>query len=336
MGNKSVTIITIFGNVSIFHIGNVSTRRTKKRRHRQYKMIVSIGEILADMVGKKAERSIRFKCFAGGAPFNVACGVAKLGGNVKFIGCVGKDEIGIFLKEYAADVVGLDSEIYTDSERNTTLAFVTLSESGERSFSFFRKNTADYALDISMVKPSLEKADIVHIGSLMLSEKRGRMFAEEVAALVKGAGKLLSFDVNFREDIFESKDAAKAVYAPWLERADILKLSEEESEMFFGKDGELPLLKLSSGKKIFVTLGKKGAKLYENGTMRECGTIDVRVVDTNGAGDAFYAGVLRQIDGGEKDGGRILRYANVCGALTTAKYGATESLPCGGEVVKYL
>ena len=299
-------------------------------------MIVSIGEILADMVGKKAEKSVRFECFAGGAPFNVACGVAKLGGNIKFVGCVGNDEIGVFLKEYAAGVDGLGSEIYTDSERNTTLAFVTLSESGERSFSFFRKNTADYAFDISMAETSVREADIVHIGSLMLSEKRGRMFAEEVAALVKGAGKLLSFDVNFREDIFESKDAAKAVYAPWLERADILKLSEEEAEMFFGKNRERALSELSVGKKIFVTLGKNGAALYENGTMRECGTIDVRVIDTNGAGDAFYAGALRQIDGGEKDGGKILRYANICGALATAKHGATEALPFGSEVEKYL
>lgn len=299
-------------------------------------MIVSIGEILADMVGKKAEKSVRFECFAGGAPFNVACGVAKLGGNIKFVGCVGNDEIGVFLKEYAAGVDGLGSEIYTDSERNTTLAFVTLSESGERSFSFFRKNTADFALDISMVKPSLEKADIVHIGSLMLSEKRGRAFAEKIAALVKGAGKLLSFDVNFREDIFKDKETAKAFYAPWLERADILKLSEEESEMFFGEDKEKSLLKLSVGKKIFVTLGKNGAALYENGTMSECGTIDVRVIDTNGAGDAFYAGALRKIDGGEKDGGKILRYANICGALATTKHGATEALPFGSEVEKYL
>lgn len=299
-------------------------------------MIVSIGEVLADMVGKKTGKSIVFECFAGGAPFNVACGVAKLGGKIKFIGCVGNDEIGVFLREYAAGVNGLDSEIYTDRKRNTTLAFVTLSESGERSFSFFRKNTADYAFDISMAEASVRKADIVHIGSLMLSEKAGREFANKIAALAKNEGKLISFDVNFREDIFESESAAKAVYAPWLERADILKLSEEEAEMFFGQDRETALLRLSEGRKIFVTLGKNGAKLYEDGVTTQCETIDVRVIDTNGAGDAFYAGVLRQIDGGEKDGKKILRYANVCGALTTTKHGATEALPCESDVKKYL
>lgn len=299
-------------------------------------MILSIGEILADMIGKKAEKSIRFECFAGGAPFNVACGVAKLGGKIKFIGCVGQDEIGVFLKDYAEKVVGLESEIYTSADRNTTLAFVTLSDSGERSFSFFRKNTADYAFDISMAETSVKEADIVHIGSLMLSEESGRAFAEKIAALAKRENKKISFDVNFREDMFKDKETAKAFYAPWLERADILKLSEEESEMFFGEDKEKSLLKLSDGKKIFVTLGKNGAKLYENGKVLECATVDVRVIDTNGAGDAFYAGALRQIDGGEQDGRKILRYANICGALATTKHGATEALSVAAEVEKYL
>lgn len=299
-------------------------------------MIVSIGEILADMVGKKAEKSVRFECFAGGAPFNVACGVAKLGGKAKFVGCVGKDEIGDFLKNYAAGVEGLESEIQTVKERNTTLAFVTLSEGGERSFSFFRKNTADYAFDRSVAEPSVREADIVHIGSLMLSEKEGRAFAEDVAALAKKMKKKISFDVNFREDIFADRGEAKSVYAPWLERADILKLSEEEAELFFGGDKKARLTKLSESRKIFVTLGKRGAELYEDGSYTECGTVDVRVIDTNGAGDAFYAGALRQIDAGEQDGRKILRYANVCGALATTKHGATEALPCESEVKKYL
>ena len=89
-------------------------------------MIFCIGEILADMIGTKRGRSIQFECFAGGAPFNVACGIAKLGGNVAFAGCVGDDEIGSFLKNYAAGVANLKSVISTDPTRNTTIAFVTL------------------------------------------------------------------------------------------------------------------------------------------------------------------------------------------------------------------
>ena len=132
----------------------------------------------------------------------MACGIAKLGCRAAFFGCVGNDAVGRFLREYADGVKGLQSRISVSPDRNTTLAFVTLSEEGERSFSFYRRHTADYALELSAVRPLLADADIVHLGSLMLSEEAGRRFAEEVCSAVKESGKKLSFDVNYREDIF--------------------------------------------------------------------------------------------------------------------------------------
>lgn len=299
-------------------------------------MIVCIGEILADMTGTDMGGSYKFACYAGGAPFNVACGIARLGGDVTFAGCVGQDAIGTFLKRYADGVAGLKSRIATDRTRNTTLAFVTLSESGERSFSFFRKNTADYALEMPMVEDLIGQAEIVHIGSLMLSEARGREFAEEVYRCVKRCGKKVSFDVNYREDIYESGEAAKQIYAAWLPRADILKLSEDEAELFFGARADEALRVLSEDKVIFVTLGKAGAKEYAGGQVTHRPTIDVKVVDTNGAGDAFYAGALYEILRGESDPKRILDFANVCGALATTVHGATEVLPPLQEIEGYL
>lgn len=297
-------------------------------------MIFCIGEILADMIGTKRGRSIRFECFAGGAPFNVACGIAKLGGNVAFAGCVGDDEIGSFLKNYAAGVANLKSVISTDPTRNTTIAFVTLNEEGERSFSFFRKNTADYALSLPMAEKLWEEADIIHLGSLMLSEEQGRCFADEVFHKAKTCGKKISFDVNYREDIFDNEETAKHIYTEWLSRADILKLSEDEATMFFGENIDESLKRLSAQRIVFVTLGKAGAAMYADGEKTSRPTADVKVVDTNGAGDAFYAGVLYQIEKGEKCPETILDFANVCGALTTSKHGATEALPSMNEVEK--
>lgn len=299
-------------------------------------MILCIGEILADMIGSKREQSMRFDCFAGGAPFNVACGIAKLGCRAAFFGCVGNDAVGRFLREYADGVKGLQSRISVSHDRNTTLAFVTLSEDGERSFSFYRKHTADYALELSAAVPLLADADIVHLGSLMLSEEAGRRFAEEVCSAVKESGKKLSFDVNYREDIFASAEEAKRIYSAWLERADILKLSDDEADLFFGKNRESSLLRLSEGRKVFVTLGRRGARLYENGTLTERPTVPAATVDTTGAGDAFYAGALSRIDAGETDAGRLLLYANVCGAIATERYGATAALPSADEVNKRL
>ncbi len=294
-------------------------------------MIVCIGEILADMIGKKKGNMIEYSAYAGGAPFNVACGVARLGGNVSFCGRVGKDEVGKFLLGYGNGVSGLNASIVTDGTRNTTLAFVTLDESGERSFAFARKHTADYAFTLQEVESQLEQADIVHLGSLMLSEEEGRAFAEALYARVKQLKKKLSFDVNYRDDIFESGEVAKSIYGKWLDRADILKLSEDEVTLFFGAD-ESKLYALSEGRKIFVTLGKKGSVLYENGVKSSAETIKVTPVDTTGAGDGFYAGALAQIDGGEQNPERILRIANICGALATEKYGAIDGLPTKEEV----
>ena len=106
-------------------------------------MILSIGEILADMVGKQVDGQVSFERKAGGAPFNVACGVARFGGESGFIGCVGDDLIGDFLTDFAK-AQGLSFLRVDKSEKhNTTLAFVELSPEGERSFCFYRKNTAD-------------------------------------------------------------------------------------------------------------------------------------------------------------------------------------------------
>ncbi len=298
-------------------------------------MILSIGEILADMIGTKRGRHVELECFAGGAPFNVAVGVARLGGEVSFLGCVGQDEVGDFLKAYAEEE-GLSEHVKRDETRNTTIAFVTLNEEGERSFSFLRNHTADYALSASDAEPLILQADLVHIGSLMLSEEEGRAFAEWAYAFAKANGKKVSFDVNYREDIFQSAEEAKEIYTGWLSRADVLKLSEDEAALFFGEKQEAELKRLSMGRKVFVTLGKHGSVLYENGVATTCPSICVQVTDTTGAGDAFYAGALAQIDRGVTDARQILSFANVCGALATTKHGATEALPNREEVKKLL
>nr|MDE5943506.1 carbohydrate kinase [Clostridia bacterium] len=107
-------------------------------------MILCIGEILADMIGTVKDGTIWYERKAGGAPFNVACAAKIFGAEVKFAGSVGNDLIGDFLINFA-NGQNLDGVLINrDAERNTTLAFVELDEKGERSFCFYRKNTADY------------------------------------------------------------------------------------------------------------------------------------------------------------------------------------------------
>ena len=179
-------------------------------------MILSIGEILADMVGEKAQSGMVFKSFCGGAPFNVAVGAKNAGAKVGFVGRVGDDPVGRFLisESKKANLEYLDIQI--DQVRNTTLAFVTLTD-GERDFAFYRHDTADFNTDIDQIDfNKYQDLNIIHLGSLMLSEENGKAFANQIAHKATMLNKTLSFDVNFRMDIYKDLQDAITAYKPFV------------------------------------------------------------------------------------------------------------------------
>lgn len=296
-------------------------------------MIISVGEILADMIGTERDGSLFFERKAGGAPLNVACAAKKLGADVAFVGSVGDDLIGKYLQNYAEEKLAGGALISVIPERNTTLAFVQLDKNGERSFCFYRKNTADICLpEIDDVL--LSTANILHIGSLMLSDKRGLRYAQKLALRARNAGIKVSFDINYRSDIFPDEAAAKAAYRGLIELADIVKFSEDELHIFTRSyvDG-------LRGKLVLISLGEKGSEWRFNERGGIVRTIDVRPIDTTGAGDAFLGGVLATLDGKEWTDDvieRALKVGNIAGALNTLSRGAIDGLPDMEEVKKYL
>ncbi|MBQ7913142.1 MAG: carbohydrate kinase [Clostridia bacterium] len=296
-------------------------------------MILCVGEILVDMIGAEKDNTFYYERKAGGAPFNVACAAAKFGAETAFVGCVGDDIIGKFLERFVGEQGLTYSYVKKDAEVNTTLAFVELDKTGERAFCFYRKNTADYRLP-EVPDEIFNQANIVHIGSLMLSEKQGEEYALRLAERAKKAGKLVSFDVNFRDDIFRDTQAAVAVYKQLIERADVVKFSEEETDIFTGAYVESLTDKL-----VCVSLGAKGSEWRYGGKRAQVPSIPVKPVDTTGAGDAFYAGVLSQLDGkswSEEAFNRAFEFGNVCGALNTLGRGAIDCLPDLATVKSYL
>ena len=191
-------------------------------------MILSVGEILADMIGENNGGNMQFSAYCGGAPFNMAVNAHLAGAKVGFIGRVGNDPIGRFVTEQAAKAKLEMLDIQQDDERNTTIAFVTLTN-GERDFAFYRHDTADYHIDAEKIDfGGIKDLTTVHLGSLMLSEDKGRQVAEEIVAKTKQVGALLSFDMNFRMDIYKDFEEAKKSYQPFVMQADILKFSEDE------------------------------------------------------------------------------------------------------------
>ncbi len=306
-------------------------------------MIVCIGEILVDLIGNKNKQTVTYESFAGGAPFNVACGIAKFGGKVGFIGNVGVDLMGKFLKKFASTISFSNLCLTEDSKHNTTLAFVANDEDGERHFSFYRHNTADFHIPKTSLA-QLKKANIVHLGSLMLSEPKGRKLADQIIQTVKDNHQLLSFDVNFRDDLFVNQKTAIEIYQSYACLADFLKLSQDELTLFTqDANYEEGLKKIARpNQTIFLTLGKEGSVFFRNNRLIKESSIVVKSFDTTGAGDAFYAGVLANLD--QKDIRslsdwqikQLLRFGNISGALTTTKKGAIDALPTYQEIIGFL
>ena len=292
-------------------------------------MILSIGEILADMVGEKTEKGLTFSAFIGGAPFNVAVNAKQSGAKVGFVGRVGKDVIGRFCKT-EAEKFGLNHfDLQEDENRNTTIAFVTLTD-GERDFAFNRHDTADYNLDFDKIDfNKYNDLKIIHLGSLMLSEKSGVKFAKKVLKTAKKLNVKLSFDLNFRTDIFGSFEKAKAAYNPYVLSADILKFSDDELRLFTGIDDVETAIKTVARENqlITVTLGSKGSVYYYNGITGTVPTEKVKPIDTTGAGDAFFGTFLANIEGKEYTRENIenaMIKANESGAIATQFMGAIK------------
>ena len=297
-------------------------------------MILCIGEILVDMIAQENNGSISYLRKAGGAPFNVACAISKFGIDSVFIGSVGDDTIGKFLCNFIKKQNLKNYIIEENKNRNTTLAFVDLDEYGERSFCFYRKNTADYILP-AIKDEIINASNIIHIGSLMLSHNEGFEYAKELIKRVHSKGKLVSFDINFRTDIFNDINHAVKVYKEILEMADIVKFSEDEVETFNEK-----YVNSLKDKLVCISLGKDGSKYFYNDLNNTLPSIKVNPVDTTGAGDAFYAGILSQLDGLAKEDWKkekldyAFLFGNICGALNTLGKGAIDNLPTKEEVLE--
>lgn len=165
-------------------------------------MILVIGEILIDMVGNIASNSLQLEGKLGGAPFNVASNLADLDVDTTFYGVVGKDVIGDFLLDQLQEHKEcLNLFVKQKEDRMTTIAFF-LKDKGN--FQFLRKIGADYCFNKEeLISFPNKETKYVHFGSLFLSNKEARETIFEVIKEYKKQGKVISFDVNFRSDIFE-------------------------------------------------------------------------------------------------------------------------------------
>ncbi|XP_021842283.1 probable fructokinase-7 [Spinacia oleracea] len=315
-------------------------------------LVVCFGEMLIDFVPTVAGVSLAdapaFAKAAGGAPANVAVGISRLGGSSAFVGKVGKDEFGYMLADILKQNKVNSSGMRFDPGARTALAFVTLRADGEREFLFFRNPSADMLLQESELdKDLLEKARILHYGSISLIDEPCRSAHLAAMGIVKKAGGFLSYDPNLRKQLWPSEEAARVGIMSIWDQADMIKVSEDE--ITFLTRGEDPydddvVMKLfhPNLKLLIVTEGSEGCRYYTQTFKGRVDSVKVKPVDTTGAGDAFVGGFLNilvsdlKLLKDEKRLKEALYFANACGAVTVTKRGAIPGLPTKDEVLQIL
>ncbi|MCR4687116.1 MAG: carbohydrate kinase, partial [Lachnospiraceae bacterium] len=222
--------------------------------------IICTGEMLIDFTPTGEDYS--YKANPGGAVANVAVSTARNGIDTSFLGLLGDDDFGHMLKNILIEnrIKMLKPEL-TD-KAITTLAFVTLFENGERSFTFARKPGADILLSPDDVKEQdIQNCDLLHAGSVSLSDNPSREATYKAIKLAHEAGKMVSFDVNYRENIWHDKEKCKKCVYEILPYVDFLKISDEETFMIGDIDKDVQEFMVNNNLHVLIeTLGSKGAR----------------------------------------------------------------------------
>ena len=304
------------------------------------KDITAIGELLIDLTqtGVNPAGVPLFAANPGGAPANVAVAAARLGARTAFLGKVGGDGFGAYLKRVLAENHVDCTGLRTSGSQPTTMAVVSVDPSGERSFQFVRG--ADSQLSPEEVHEHFVlDSRVLHFGSVSLTPGLSRNATIFAARTAHRGGVLVSYDPNYRPALWATEaDAVEWMRLP-LPLVDVIKLAEEELPLVTGQDG------LEAGAKaltdqgvrlVLVTLGSEGVFCRWNGeTWRQPG-VSVRVADTNGAGDTFLGAVLsrlarrpgKPLDALERpELEDILDFANRAAAITCSRSGAIPAMP---------
>ena len=306
------------------------------------KDLVTIGEILIDLTYSGRQNGVPvYVANPGGAPANVAVAAARLGADSAFIGKVGNDYYGGFLRETLTENKVDVSGMLTDASAPTTLAVVSLTDAGERSFSFYRRNCADTLLSPEELSDELlGNTRFLHFGSVSLTDDPARSATLFAAKRAKELGATVTYDPNYRANLWNSEKEAVERMKSVFGFVDILKISDEELPLLTGTDdpeaGTRQLFDEYGISLILLTLGADGAYYRRGGETGKAEGFKVKVADTNGAGDTFFGaflsrmaalGVYKPDDLTSEQLFDSVRTANLAASLTTSRHGAIPAMP---------
>ncbi len=311
--------------------------------------VVALGELLIDFatVSADADGYPTMAAQPGGAPANFLAALGKFGAKTALLGKVGNDAFGRLLVG-TLEKAGIETcGIVCAEDVFTTLAFVTLDEKGERSFSFSRKPGADTCIRFEELDLSLiDQAKVFHFGSLSLTDEPARSATYRAVAYARAHGKLISYDPNLRKPLWRDLEEAKEQLIWGLAHADVVKISDEEVQFLFGLDveaGAAYILEQFLVKLVYVTCGAGGC-YFKNSVVQGWvpGLQGVRVRDTTGAGDIFGGSAMWKLLQYDADPATlnaaalrdVVRFACASAGLSVTKSGGLSSVPELSDVVK--
>jgi fructokinase len=313
--------------------------------------VVCLGEALIDFVADVSGVSLiecpGFRKAPGGAPGNVAVGLARLGVEAAFLGKVGDDPFGRFL-EQTFSAAGVDTRwMCFDPQARTGLAFVSLMANGERDFVFFRNPSADMLHRPEEVPEApFDGCRFYHFGSITLIQEPSRSATVAGLGRARKRGALVSYDPNLRPPLWPDLETARREILAALPHSDLVKVSEEEAEFLYGPGtlrSHAERLLEAGPMLAAITRGPAGSYLRTRGGEAGVPGFSVEAVDTTGAGDGFVAGMLAALLGrGGVEGldaselQDLGRFANAVGALACLQKGAIPALPTREKVERFL
>ena len=313
--------------------------------------VVALGELLIDFtcVSTDAEGYPTMAAHPGGAPANFLAALSKFGAKTALLGKVGTDAFGKMLKNTLDQADISTKGLISADDFFTTLAFVTLDETGNREFSFSRKPGADTQirfedLDLSLI----DEAKVFHFGTLSLTDEPARTATQKAVAYAKSQGKLITYDPNLRKPLWKDLDTAREQLIWGLQQADVVKISDEEVEFLFSlgvQEGAGYILEHFGVKLVFVTCGPDGCYFKNAAASGHVpGLSGIQVKDTTGAGDIFGGSVLWKLLQLEKAPETLnaqeltdaVRFACSSAGLSTTRSGGISSVPEYSQVMDTL
>lgn len=317
--------------------------------------VICMGEILVEHVSTADNVSLvhspGFIKAPGGAPANVAVALQRLGLRAGFVGKVGRDPFGEYLRESLAQT-GVDTTyLFVDEKVRTTAVYVAVWDDGRKDLCFYRNPGADMMLTADEISDSIFKgARCFHFGSISFIDEPSASAQKKALQIAQDKGLMISYDPNYRPTLWPDRQTAEKIIQDSFRHCHLAKVSEEEWQVATGyddlEDGIHAIM--SKGVELLVISRGENGAIATNGDYRiELPGLEVDVIETTGAGDGFLGAILTELlPEREKTGSlatlseekvrNALKIANAVGALTCKKPGAIPALPTRAEAEKFI